>query len=430
MDILYLAHRLPYPPNKGDKIRSFHQIEHLSRRHRIWCACFVDDPADMTQVDVLRGYCRAVAAIPLNRKLAAACGLAHLLCGGTLTEGFYDDRRMWATLREWSDSVDFDAVLVFSSSMAPYGSAVSAGRRVIDFCDWDSLKWAAYAQSRRGPRSLLMKLEARRLDRRERQWINEYDASVVITDAEADDFPGQSPGAAGFSPRGVSSSQRTRITVIGNGVELRPYAPPPAELRVGFIGAMDYPPNVDAVCRFAEHTWPLIRSQVPKATFHIVGARPTARVRALAGHPGIDVVGQVAEVGPYVDDCPVHAILLDVARGLQNKVLEAMAAGRAVVLSSAAARGIGGKDGRDCLIADDAESAANAIVSLLRNPDHAAALGRSARAFVQEHFNWDREMARLETLLTDQRIIRSAESREPTTNSRKAARVSSQVAGR
>ena len=400
MDILYLAHRLPYPPNKGDKIRSFHQIEYLSRSHRIWCACFVDDPADMTHVDVLRGYCRAVAAIPLNRKLAAVRGLVGLLCGGTLTEDFYNDRRMWATLRKWSQRVHFDAVMVFSSGMAPYGLAVSARRRAIDFCDWDSLKWAAYAQNHRGLRSLLMKLEARRLDRRERQWINEYDASVVITDAEADDFPGQSPGAAGFSPRGVSSSQRTRITVIGNGVELRPYAPPPTAPRVGFVGAMDYPPNVDAVCRFAERVWPLIRREIPEATFRIVGRRPTARVRGLARHPGIEVVGEVPDVGRHVDDCPVHAILLCVARGLQNKVLEAMAAGRAVVLSSAAARGIGGKDGRDYLIADDPRSAANAIVSLLRNPDHAAALGCSARAFVQECFNWDRELGRLEALLT------------------------------
>ena len=390
VNILYLAHRLPYPPNKGDKIRSFHQIEYLSRRHRIWCACFVDDPADMTQVDVLRGHCRALAAIPLNRKLAAARGLAHLLCGGTLTEGFYDDRRMWATLRKWSDSVDFDAVMVFSSSMAPYGSAVAAWRRVIDFCDWDSLKWAAYAQSHRGLRSLLMKLEARRLDRRERQWINEYDASVVITAAEAEDLP--------------DLSLRSRVSVVRNGVELRPYSPPPTAPRVGFVGAMDYTPNVDAVCRFAEHTWPLIRSQVPEATFRIVGTRPRARVRALAGHPGIDVVGQVADVGPYVDECPVHAILLRIARGLQNKVLEAMAAGRAVVLSSAAARGIGGKDSRDYLIADDAESAAKAIVSLLRDPDHASALGRSARAFVQKHFNWNRELGRLEALLTNQDI--------------------------
>ncbi|MHC4066101.1 MAG: TIGR03087 family PEP-CTERM/XrtA system glycosyltransferase [Planctomycetota bacterium] len=405
MNILYLAHRLPYPPNKGDKIRSFHQIEYLSRRHRIWCACFVDDPADLVQIDALRNYCHAVAAVPLNRKLAAVRGLLRQLRGGTLTEGIYGHRRMWNTLQSWADDVDFDAVLVFSSAMAPYGLAVAAPRRVIDFCDWDSLKWADYAENHRGVRSLLWTREARRLRRREAQWISEYDAAAVITAAEADDCPETAVRAAGFSPRGSTESLPSRLTVIGNGVELRPYVPPPTAPRIGFVGEMGYPPNVDAVCTFAKHAWPLIRSQVPKAAFQIVGRRPTARVQDLANLPGIEVVGEVPDVGRYVDDCAVHAILLATARGLQNKVLEAMAAGRAVVLSSAAARGIGGQNNRHYLIAESPEGAASAVVALFQNPERASAIGRSARTFVERHFNWDREMAKLETLLVDGAVL-------------------------
>jgi len=396
VNVLYLAHRLPYPPNKGDKIRSYHQLAYLSRRHRVWCACFVDDPADEAHLGALRDFCQSVAAIRLSARSATARGLVRLARGGTLTEGYYNDPHMWAVVRSWAASVPFDAVVVFSSGMAPYGLACPARRRVIDFCDWDSLKWADYARGRRGLRRRLFDLEARRLRRRERQWIEQYDASAVITRAEADDAPAD------------------RVQVVGNGVELRPYVPPPVEPRVGFVGAMDYAPNVEAVCRFAERIWPTIRQGVAGATFQIVGRRPTRQVRALAKYPGIEVVGEVADAGAYVDAIAVHVTPLTIARGLQNKVLEAMAAGRATVVSSAAARGIDGQDGRHYVIADEDSAIADAVVSLLQDPVRATALGRSARAFVAERFNWDREMARLEALLVDHTPVWNVDIPEPT----------------
>jgi sugar transferase (PEP-CTERM/EpsH1 system associated) len=386
MKILYLAHRLPYPPNKGDKIRSFHQLEYLSRRHRLWCACFVDDAADVEHVDGLRRYCEAVAALSLNRTRATARGLWHLLRGGTLTEGYWDDRRMWATLARWSASVGFDAVVVFSSGMARYGLVCPAARRVIDFCDWDSAKWAAYASHSRGSKGRLLRLEARRLARREVQWIRSYDASVIITEAEADEVP--------------DPALRPRLVIVGNGVDVGPYVPPPTEPRVGFVGAMDYHPNVDAVCWFADQVWPAVREQIPQASFQIVGRRPTAKVKALARRPWIEVTGEVPSVEAYLQRIAVKVAPLRIARGIQNKVLEAMAAGRPVVLTTAAAAGIDARAGRDYLVADDAPSAASAVVSLLRSPQRSAAIGRSARAFVGDRFSWDGEMSKLEALLT------------------------------
>lgn len=389
MKILYLAHRLPYPPNKGDKIRSFHQIEHLSRRHRLWCACFVDDPADQPHVDRLGEYCQAVEAIPLNRTSATVRGLWRSACGGTLTEGFWDHRRMWAAVRRWSDEVGFDGVLVFSSGMAPYGLACPAPRRVIDFCDWDSAKWTAYARRSRGIKARLLAAEGRRLARREREWIQAYDASVVVTEAEADEL--------------ANPALRSRVTVVGNGVEVRPCTPPPAEPRVGFVGAMDYHPNVDAVCWFADQVWPTVRRQVPEATFQIVGRQPTAKVTALARRPGVEVTGQVPDAGACIDGFAVAVAPLRIARGIQNKVLEAMAAARPVVLTTLAATGIDARNGQHYVIADDAPATASAVASLLQAPHRSAALGRSARAFVHQRFNWAHELAEFETLLMDGR---------------------------
>ncbi|MCH7814536.1 MAG: hypothetical protein IID40_11020, partial [Planctomycetes bacterium] len=225
MNILYLAHRLPFPPNKGDKIRSYHQLEYLARRHRVWCACFVDDPADRAHVEALRQCCHRLAAIDLDRRWATARGLWHLMRGRTLTEGFYDDRRMWSVLEDWRRTVAFDAVLVFSSGMAPYGLAHRAPRRVIDFCDWDSLKWAAYAQTHRGLRSWLLAIESRRLRRLEAQWMTEFDSAVVITSAEADDAPAPAPPTRGLGrcPRGIGLPRSAPVKVVGNGITLRPY---------------------------------------------------------------------------------------------------------------------------------------------------------------------------------------------------------------
>ena len=387
MKILYLAHRLPYPPNKGDKIRSFHQVEYLSRRHRVWCACFVDDRDDLGHVDSLEKCCEAVAAIPLNCTLAAVRGLWWLARRGTLTEGYWHNRRMRQVVARWSQQVGFDAVVVFSSGMASYGLACPAPRRVIDFCDWDSRKWTDYAAWARWPKSRLFAVEGRRLARREADWIKAYDASVIITEAEAAELD--------------DPALRGRVAVIGNGVELHPYAPPPEARRVGFLGAMDYPPNIDAVCWFADRVWPAVRRQVPQATFQIVGRNPSDRVLALGRRPGIEVTGEVPNTGPYLDGFSVSVAPLRIARGLQNKVLEAMAAGRPVVLTSAAAAGIEARDDRDYLIADDADRTASAVTSLLRDPQRSTAVGRSARALVQEHFNWDHEMAKLEALLEE-----------------------------
>jgi sugar transferase (PEP-CTERM/EpsH1 system associated) len=394
MNILYLAHRIPYPPNKGDKVRSYHELAYLARRHDLWCACFVDNPADLRHVDAVRELCRDVEAVRLFRSIATPRALWNLATGGTFTEGYFQHLRMLDTLRRWDAEVAFDAVLVFSSGMAPYAGHVRADRKVIDFCDLDSRKWLAYSARAGGPKARLLELEARRLARRELKWLDAFDAAVVITQAEAADL--------------AETQLRHKLHVIGNGVAL----PDPrgdecfvdegdgaGTPRVGFVGCMDYPPNVDAVRWFVQEIWPWIIKEIPDAVFQIVGRNPTWAVRALAGQT-VEVVGEVVRVFPYLSRFDVSVSPIRVARGLQNKVLEAMVAARPVVLTSAAATGIKARDGEHFLVADDPRPFADHVVALLRDSVRRARVGQAARLFASRHHCWGREMARLESLLT------------------------------
>ncbi len=388
MKILYLAHRIPYPPNKGDKIRSCHQLRYLSKRHDVWCACFVDDPADLEHLTTLRQWCRNVVGIPLSPRAAALRGAGHLITGRSLTEGFYRSRPMSTVLQRWSQEIGFDAAMFFSSGVASYRPIVAARRSVLDFCDWDSLKWDAYAANAKPPRSLLYRLEARRLRTREDRWLNEFDASVVATEAERRSKP--------------SASNHDRVHVVGNGAIIGPepaHTSADAAATIGFVGEMSYKPNVDAVCWFADNVLPRVQRAVPQATFDIVGRRPAREVLRLGQRGGVHVTGLVDDVRSRIEQFAVSVAPLRIGQGIQNKVLEAMAASRPVVLSSTAAAGIDAVTGDHFVVADDAQAVSDRIVELLRNPHRRSVLGAAARKHIAKRYSWDRELAKLDAIL-------------------------------
>ncbi len=422
MNILYLAHRIPYPPDKGDKLRSYREVEHLARRHRVWCACFVDDPADEAHVHPLRAFCQDVAAIPLSRARAKIRGLAGLLCGRTLTESFYSHSRMRATLKRWSRAVDFDAVVAFSSSMAPYALAVPAKRRVLDLCDLDSQKWLDYARTSRGLLRRLYETEGRRLAVAERTYLDEFDATLVITQAEAKPLS--------------SVERRGKLHIVGNGVSLPDLNGDSNESVqgstcdgrsriasrteqdgetskspiVGFVGAMDYHPNVEAVGWFVLNCWPRVHRAFPSATFRIVGRSPTRQVRKLAAVPGVEVIGGVPDAMAEVLRFEVSVAPIQTARGLQNKVLEAMAAAKPIVLTSRAAEGIDARDGHDFIITDEPGEFSENVVRLLHDPVEQRQLGKNARRFVAVNHCWEENLRRMELIVTGA-LVRSARPR-------------------
>jgi sugar transferase (PEP-CTERM/EpsH1 system associated) len=391
MNILYLAHRLPYPPNKGDKLRAFRQVEYLGRRHRVWCAAFVDDPRDFAHVEALRTHCEEVIAVPLGQSLAKIRGLAGLVRGATVTESFYRRRAMEQAVDDLARRVPFDVAVAFSSSMAAYGLRARARRRVLDLCDCDSRKWMAYAGLSHGPRRWLYRCEGERLAVREREWVRAFDASVVVTAGEA---------------RALRESGMTeRVHVVGNGVELGEPAQAAGLLDlplVGFIGVMNYFPNVDAVCWFARECWPAVLAEMPHAEFRIVGRHPVRRVRRLARLTGVEVVGEVEDARAELDRFWVSVAPLRIACGVQNKVLEAMAAGKPTVVTSAVAASLGAADGRHCLASDESDRVARAVTRLLQDAELRRRIGENGRRLAAGRFCWEDQLARFELVVTGQ----------------------------
>jgi len=406
MRLLFLIHRLPCPPDRGSKVRAAVELQHLARRHEVWCAGFLDSPgltAVRESLEQVRALCREVWAVPLRRSIAAARAMGRLVAGGTCTEGYFASRRLRRQVLRWSRQVRFDAVLAFSSSMAPLALQVAADRRVLDLDDLDSRKWAECAQRAGWPMSWVYRTEARRLGGREREWIAAFDASVLVNKREADLL--------------ADEAMRRRVHVIEAGVPLAngaglcgpagenesgrriAPAPLPEEPMVGFIGAMDYPPNVDAVCWFAEAIWPRVQQRRPDAKWLVVGRSPTRAVRKLDGVRGIRVTGTVPAVEPYLDRIRVSVAPLRLSRGVQIKVLVAMAAGRPCVVTPSVAEGLGARSGHELVTANSAACFAEAVVSLLDDRVRAEAIGRAGRRFVVHRVQSGRGLARLEELL-------------------------------
>jgi sugar transferase (PEP-CTERM/EpsH1 system associated) len=392
--LLYLVHRLPYPPNKGDKVRSYHLLKHLAARHRVHLGTFVDDPDDERHVDTVRGLCAGLHVARLDPRVARIRSLAGLVSGEALTVSYYRDAR----LREWvRDTVRREGIrdaVVFSSAMSQYVDGIEGLRVILDCVDVDSAKWTQYAGARRWPLSALYAREGRRLLDYEARAVQRSAHTFFVTEAETQLFARLAPGCAG------------RISAAGNGVDAEYFSPrhpldspfDPDELPVVFTGAMDYWPNVDAVQWFVADVLPRLRAAWPRMRFYIVGMRPAPAVTALASD-SVVVTGTVPDVRPYLAHAAVVAAPLRLARGIQNKILEAMAMGRPVVASAASAEGIDAEPGRDLLAATDASDFAERVDALLRDRSAATAMGQAARERVLARYSWDAQLGRFDEFI-------------------------------
>jgi len=390
--ILFLAHRIPFPPDRGDKIRSWHLLRTIAQFATIDLACFADDEADAAHLAALRsalgpvlGQVR-VEVRRVSRPVAAARACAT---GRPLSLTMFDSAGMRGFVEERLPHAD--GVFVFSGQMAQFIPPGSRARFVMDFVDVDSAKFAAYADESRFPMRLVYRREAKRLAAFEAQVAARADASLFVSEAEAALFRART-GAA-------------RVQALPNGIDSAFFDPAadfpalsPEERGEGplvlFTGQMDYRPNAEAVAWFAGAVLPLI----PGARFVIAGRNPTPQVQALAG-PRVTVTGAVADMRSWLAAADVVVAPLRIARGVQNKVLEAMSMARPVVATHAAFEGIAAEPGRHLLVADGAEPMAGAIRSLLEDPARARALGAAARKHVVAAYRWDACLAPLRGLL-------------------------------
>ena len=393
-NVLYLVHRLPYPPNKGDKVRSHHLLKHLARQHRVFLGTFIDDPEDEAHVGALRSWCADLHVARIRPLLARLCSLRGLWHGEPMTLAYYRN----AGLQAWVDTTcreqDIGAAVIFSSAMMQYVRGYPQLLTLVDFVDVDSAKWSGYAEMRSAPMSWIYRREGRRLLAYERETARRATRSFFVTDQETALFQDVAPEVAG------------RVETMQNGVDANYFSPSCAlpspyqgndEILV-FTGAMDYFPNVDAVAWFALEVLPGLLLLRPRLKLYIVGRSPLPAVRALAGDRVI-VAGTVPDVRPYLMHAAVVVAPLRLARGIQNKVLEALAMARPVVASHACAAAINAQAGRDFLAATSAEEFASRIVQLLDAPERATAMGESGRRQVLAHYSWDANMTALDRYL-------------------------------
>jgi sugar transferase (PEP-CTERM/EpsH1 system associated) len=397
--VLLLAHRLPYPPDKGDKIRSWHFLQHLAGKAEIHLGCLVDRPDDMRHLDRLRALCANLNAVPIRpwlRRLASARGIVS---GEPLTFPYFGDRRLLSWARSTAKKAPIDVAFAYSTAMAPLiaPGVLEAGSRVVDMIDLDSAKWREYGAMDHGVAGLVWRREARLLASAECKIARWADATILATEAEASDL------------RRACGSSRAEILCVGNGVDTRFFSPAfdhqqaigtlGSSSLIVFTGAMDYRPNIDAVVWFADEILPLIRRRHPGVVFTIVGSSPAAPVRRLAERKDAMVTGRVEDVRPWLAHAALVVAPLRIARGIQNKVLEGMAMARPVVCTSAAARGIDAMAGRDLLVADDPASFSAAATGLLDDPARAAAMGEAGRRLVETAYGWPARLAELDRVL-------------------------------
>ncbi len=278
-------------------------------------------------------------------------------------------------------------VMVFPSSMGAFFLRHELPR-VMHFAELDSDKWRQYSERSGPPGKWIYRREWRTLLAFERELAAGSRANVLCTPLEEAIFRREIPGAP--------------TAVLKNGVDLQHFQPAPKDSeprRLVFTGVMDYLPNVDACQWFTRRIFLRLLEKFPDASFDIVGSKPKPEVQELVRYPNVRVTGFVPDTRTFLREASVAVAPLRIARGIQNKVLEALAMGLPVVGTTPATQGVEGTAGRDFLVADDEDAFYEAVKGLFERPAEAQDLGRRGRAFVEERYDWERCLAPLDGLL-------------------------------
>lgn len=379
--LLMVVHRLPYPPDKGERVRAFHELKALSPHFRITLAALSHGATDQAAREAFGQWCETILTVPAGGLLGLVRGGLSLLAGGSVTEGYFRSRRLSRLVATEARRSPFDLVFAYSSGVLPLALAAAAPVTVMDLVDVDSAKWASYAERARWPMGWVYAREARGVQALERRAVERCQAVLLVSEAET-------------RALGLASD---KLIAVGNGVDTEYFravegaeagAPP----SLVFTGTMDYRPNIEGVCWFVGQVWPAVRRELDGATFTIVGRDPAPAVRRLAETPGVVVTGSVSDVRPYLGRATVAIAPLWIARGVQNKVLEAMAMARAVIGTPAALEGLDVTPGENVLRAESVDEWRRTIVDLCRDAPRRASLGRAARQCVLDRYSWDARM--------------------------------------
>ena len=380
--LLMLTQRVPYPADRGDRIRALNLLRFLSCRADISLACAAQDAVPSTSREALQQYCREFAYGAIPGWKSALQDIGSLAVGRSASEAHFYSADLMKTVRAWAKKHPFDGIVCYCSSMYSYLHCEELKRTpvIVDLVDVDSRKWLDCAGVSHRPLKWLHTLEAARVAKLEREICARADEVFVISDAERRILQQVAP--------------RADIRVAGNGVDTEYFAPAPPsmiEKHVGcFVGVLNYQPNVDGLRWFAENVWPQVRTQWPDAKLLVIGKSPDAGLaKLISSSPGMELHANVPDVRGYLSRSEFSIAPLRVARGVQNKVLEAMSMQKPVIASSASLQGINAAIGRELLRADTANDWLVCIDRLFSEPSYAREIGEAARRYVLTYHSWE-----------------------------------------
>ena len=421
MKILLFSHRTPYPPHKGNQIRPFNVLTALvARGHEVHLIAFAEGEEELQTKAKLEEYCTSATLIPLNRMAGNIKALLSLPTTQPPSVAYFNSPALRQAVKRIVDTHGIEAMVVYSSTMCQYVPAEFLPHTVVDMADTDSEKWLDYAQEKSPPMSWIYQIEGQRLRRYEYWIVRNFGYSSLHTQREINVLTE------------LTAEEKKKLIPITNGVDLEKFRPrawaafalenlPANERkffpdkdenapRIVFTGAMDYYPNAEACAWFATQIFPAIRSEYPNAQFLIVGSKPTPQVIALEQLPGVMVTGFVDDVRPYLAAAKVCVIPLRIARGVQNKALEAMASGRAVIATQDVITGVGAIAGDHLLLARDEPEFISSVLQVLRDDELRLRLEKAARDFVERECSWQPLMERFAGL------VEAVGKKQPTPN--------------
>lgn len=374
--LLYIAHRMPYPPDKGERVRAFNEICELAKKFEVTVIAGSAGQDDLASAKKLAEHCAAVETFPISRHGALFRGACSFIMGKSVSEGYFSS---CIARRKIKKLGTFDVAVGYSSSVLGLIMRADAARRVMDVVDADSAKWNDYARKTRGLMKKIFAAESRRVAALEKKCVTLCDDVVLVSREEA----------------AILGDAATNVHVIANGVDADFFSPSLVspvpglgEQAIVFTGSMDYRPNAEAVAWFAAEVLPEVRKKFPTAVFVIVGRNPTKAVCELATLDGVKVTGNVVDVRPYIQAAAVSVCPLHLGRGIQNKVLEAMAMERAVVVSPAAMSGLDVTPGINVELAENSGQWVEKLLYLLSEAHVRTLLGQAARRCVLEKYSW------------------------------------------
>ncbi len=388
MKVLFVCHRFPYPPKRGGKIRPFNIIRHLGGFAKVTVASMARDRAEQDEAQGIADYCHRFHCVRIPTPVAVGRMLMNVPTPVPSSFGYFYSPALKQFIDNECATGDYDFVFVHCSSAAQYVDGFGDLPKILDFGDMDSEKWFEYRRRRGFPMNMVYGLEGMKLRQTEKRLAGRFDLSTCTTRAELQTL------------RELGTARNTDW--FPNGVDSEFFHPddtPYDSDTLCFTGRMDYFPNQQAVLYLCGDVFPRIRAQVPGAKLLIIGAEPSKEIRQLGERPGITVTGTVPDVRSYVRSAAVSVAPLEIARGTQNKILEAMAMGVPVVSSVVAAGGVDAVPGEHFLTAGDADTLAEQVIGLLQNPARRAELGASGRQRMLANHSWAGSMRRLEGII-------------------------------